>query len=96
LRITKADTRFSVSSWPVPDPVHRVSIVPRGQALGVTYQRPESDRYNIQKRTCWRDRRRARWTSPREKSSLRRRPPGAQNDIEQATAIARDMVTRWE
>jgi cell division protease FtsH len=28
------------------DPVHRVSIVPRGQALGVTYQRPQTDRYN--------------------------------------------------
>jgi cell division protease FtsH len=77
------------------DPVHRVSIVPRGQALGVTYQRPESDRYNYPE-----DYLRARIIGMHggrvaEELVYGTRTTGAENDIEQATQLARNMVTRW-
>lgn len=77
------------------DPVNRVTIVPRGQALGVTYQRPESDRYNYTE-----DYLRARIIGilggrSAEEVVFGSRTTGAENDIEQATNIARGMVTLW-
>jgi len=77
------------------DPVHRVTIVPRGQALGVTYQRPDSDRYNYPEAYL-----RARIIGmlggrAAEEIVFGTKTTGAQNDIEQASALARDMVTRW-
>jgi cell division protease FtsH len=80
---------------PGADPVHRVSIVPRGQALGVTYQRPDSDRYNYPEAYL-----RARIIGmlggrAAEELVFGTKTTGAQNDIEQASALARDMVTRW-
>jgi cell division protease FtsH len=80
---------------PGADPVHRVSIVPRGQALGVTYQRPQTDRYNYPE-----DYLRARIIGmlggrAAEEVVYGTRTTGAENDIEQATTMARNMVTRW-
>jgi cell division protease FtsH len=80
---------------PGADPVHRVSIVPRGQALGVTYQRPDNDRYNYPEPYL-----RARIIGmlggrAAEELVFGTKTTGAQNDIEQASALARDMVTRW-
>ena len=80
---------------PGADPVHRVSIVPRGMALGVTYQRPESDRYNYPEGYL-----RARIVGmlggrAAEEVVYGTRTTGAENDIEQATRLARNMVTRW-
>lgn len=80
---------------PGADPVHRVTIVPRGQALGVTYQRPDSDRYNYPEEYL-----RARIIGAlggraAEEVVYGTRTTGAENDIEQATQIARTMVTRW-
>jgi cell division protease FtsH len=77
------------------DPVNRVTIVPRGQALGVTYQRPESDRYNYPEGYL-----RARIVGmlggrAAEEMVYGTRTTGAENDIEQATQLARNMVTRW-
>ncbi|HSV82423.1 MAG TPA: ATP-dependent zinc metalloprotease FtsH [Ramlibacter sp.] len=77
------------------DPVHRVSIVPRGQALGVTYQRPQTDRYNYPEAYL-----RARIIGmlggrAAEEVVYGTKTTGAENDIEQATAMARNMVTRW-
>ncbi len=77
------------------DPVHRVSIVPRGQALGVTYQRPQTDRYNYPEAYL-----RARIIGmlggrAAEEVVYGTRTTGAENDIEQATQLARNMVTRW-
>lgn len=80
---------------PGADPVHRVTIVPRGQALGVTYQRPDSDRYNYPEEYL-----RARIVGAlggraAEEIVFGTRTTGAENDIEQATELARAMVTRW-
>lgn len=80
---------------PGADPVHRVSIVPRGQALGVTYQRPPTDRYNFPEAYL-----RARIIGilggrAAEELVYGTRTTGAESDIEQATALARQMVTRW-
>ncbi|WP_309905718.1 ATP-dependent zinc metalloprotease FtsH [Variovorax soli] len=77
------------------DPVHRVTIVPRGQALGVTYQRPQTDRYNYPEGYL-----RARIIGmlggrAAEELVYGSRTTGAENDIEQATELARGMVTRW-
>ncbi|CAN7420085.1 ATP-dependent zinc metalloprotease FtsH [Pseudoduganella sp. LjRoot289] len=80
---------------PGSDPVHRVTIVPRGQALGVTYQRPQTDRYNYPEAYL-----RARIIGMlggrvAETIVYGSKTTGAENDIEQATDIARNMVTRW-
>jgi cell division protease FtsH len=80
---------------PGADPVHRVTIVPRGQALGVTYQRPDSDRYNYPEAYL-----RARIVGilggrAAEEIVYGTRTTGAESDIEQATNLARRMVTRW-
>src|SRR5690606_14031433 len=80
---------------PGADPVNRVTIVPRGQALGVTYQRPDSDRYNYPEAYL-----RARIIGimggrAAEEVVYGTKTTGAENDIEQATHIARGMVTRW-
>jgi cell division protease FtsH len=77
------------------DPVHRVTIVPRGQALGVTYQRPSADRYNYPEAYL-----RARIVGmlggrAAEEIVYGTKTTGAESDIEQATALARNMVTRW-
>ena len=77
------------------DPVHRVTIVPRGQALGVTYQRPQTDRYNYPEAYL-----RARIIGmlggrAAEEIVYATKTTGAENDIEQATGLARNMVTRW-
>src|SRR5687768_6624580 len=80
---------------PGADPVNRVTIVPRGQALGVTYQRPDSDRYNYPEAYL-----RARIIGmlggrAAEEIVYGTKTTGAESDIEQATELARQMVTRW-
>jgi len=80
---------------PGADPVHRVTIVPRGHALGVTYQRPESDRYHYPEGYL-----RARIVGmlggrAAEEIVYGTKTTGAETDIEQATGLAHRMVTRW-
>ena len=80
---------------PKTDPVHKVTIIPRGRALGVTMQLPESDRYSMDK---------SRLLSTiavlfggriAEEIFMNQMTTGASNDFERATAIARDIVTRY-
>jgi cell division protease FtsH len=80
---------------PGSDPVHRVSIVPRGMALGATYQLPVDDRTSYAE-----DYLRARITSTlggraAEKLVYGVVTTGAENDLQQVTEIARHMVLRW-
>jgi cell division protease FtsH len=80
---------------PGADPVKRVTIVPRGAALGVTYQQPINDRYNYLESYL-----RGRIVGmlggrAAEEVVYGSRTTGAENDIEQATNMARLMVTRW-
>jgi len=77
------------------DPVHKVTIIPRGRALGVTMQLPESDRYSQDRdrllqmiavlfggRIC-------------EEIFMNQMTTGASNDFQRATDLARRMVTQW-
>ncbi|HEY8519940.1 MAG TPA: ATP-dependent zinc metalloprotease FtsH [Gammaproteobacteria bacterium] len=96
-RIAYHESGHAILGLVVPgaDPVHRVTIVPRGQALGVTYQRPDSDRYNYPEPYL-----RARIVGmfggrAAEEIVYGTKTTGAENDIEQATELARNMVTRW-
>jgi cell division protease FtsH len=96
-RIAYHESGHAVLGLLVPgaDPVHRVTIVPRGQALGVTYQRPSTDRYNYPEAYL-----RARIVGmlggrAAEELVYGTRTTGAESDIEQATNLARSMVTRW-
>jgi cell division protease FtsH len=80
---------------PKTDPVHKVTIIPRGRALGVTMQLPEQDRYSM-------DRDRMLNTIAvlfggriAEEVFMNQMTTGASNDFERATSIARDMVTRY-
>jgi cell division protease FtsH len=96
-RIAYHESGHAVLGLVVPgaDPVHRVTIVPRGQALGVTYQRPSTDRYNYPEaylRACIVGMLGGRAA---EEMVYGTRTTGAESDIEQATALARNMVTRW-
>ena len=82
---------------PEHDPVYKVTIIPRGRALGVTQFLPEGDRYSMSKRRL-----EGRLTSVfggRIAEEIIFGPDavttGAQSDIEVATQLARNMVTRW-
>ncbi len=80
---------------PGADPVRKISIVPRGRALGVTFQSPSTDRYGYD----------ARYLEGRIVGALGGRAAeeliygnvttGAESDLEQVTSIARQMVGRW-
>lgn len=77
------------------DPVHKVSIVPRGRSLGVTLIMPESEIHNLGERRL-----KARIVMmmggrAAEKMIFNEYSAGAQNDIEQSTSLARRMVARW-
>ncbi len=84
-------------SVPEHDPVYKVTIIPRGRALGVTMFLPEMDRYSTSKRRL--ESRIATLFGGRVAEELifgsDSVTTGASNDIERATEIARNMVTKW-
>ena len=80
---------------PKSDPVHKVTIIPRGRALGLTMQLPEEDRYAYDR--VYLSSRIAVLFGGRiaEELFMNQMTTGASNDFERATAMARDMVTRY-
>jgi len=82
---------------PDHDPVHKVTIIPRGRALGVTMYLPEEDRYSASKQML--ESQISSLFGGRIAEELvfgpERVTTGASNDIERATDIARSMVTKW-
>src|SRR5579875_2423219 len=80
---------------PGADPVRKISIIPRGQALGVTFQSPDRDRYGYSESYL-----RGRLVGllggrAAEQIVFGEVTTGAESDLEQATALARQMVGRW-
>jgi cell division protease FtsH len=80
---------------PKTDPVHKVTIIPRGRALGVTMQLPEHDRYSMDKERMLSTISVLFGGRIAEEVFMHQMTTGASNDFERATQIARDMVTRY-
>ncbi|MEI6611571.1 ATP-dependent zinc metalloprotease FtsH [Polynucleobacter sp.] len=80
---------------PKADPVHKVTIMPRGMALGVTWQLPEFDRVNLYKDRMLEELAILFGGRAAEEVFLHSMSTGASNDFERATKMARDMVTRY-
>jgi cell division protease FtsH len=84
-------------AWFLPnsDRVHKVSIIPRGRALGVTQLLPEEDRLNVGEKELYADLIVYLGGRSAEKIVFNELSAGAENDLNRATLIARRMVTHW-
>ena len=82
---------------PDHDPVYKVSIIPRGRALGVTMFLPEEDRYSLSRQTILSQICSLYGGRIAEEMTLGKNgvTTGASNDIQRATEMARNMVTKW-
>jgi cell division protease FtsH len=77
------------------DPVHKVTIIPRGRALGVTMQLPEEDRYSHDREYLLATIAVLMGGRIAEEVFMNQMTTGAANDFERATEMARNMVSRW-
>jgi cell division protease FtsH len=80
---------------PGADPVRKVSIIPRGMALGVTFSAPDADRFNFDERHLLAQIKVALGGRVAEEVVFGDLTTGAESDIQQLTRIARGMVGRW-
>ena len=80
---------------PGADPVRKVSIIPRGKALGVTFSAPDADRFNFDERHLLAQIKVALGGRIAEEVVFGDLTTGAESDIQQLTRIARGMVGRW-
>ncbi|MHB1737711.1 MAG: ATP-dependent zinc metalloprotease FtsH, partial [Acidithiobacillus sp.] len=80
---------------PGTDPVHKVTIIPRGRALGLTMQLPTEDRFNYERQEILCNISILMGGRIAEEVFLNQMTTGAGNDIERATDLARRMVTQW-
>ena len=80
---------------PNTDPVHKVTIIPRGRALGLTMQLPQEDRYNMTRDLILDNICVLLGGRVAEELFMKQMTTGASNDFERATTMARRMVTQW-
>ena len=80
---------------PKTDPVHKVTIIPRGRALGLTMQLPVADRYSMDRERLLENIAVLFGGRIAEEIFMHQMTTGASNDFERATDIARRMVTQW-
>ena len=80
---------------PRTDPVHKVTIIPRGRALGVTMQLPQEDRYSMDREQILQNISVLFGGRIAEEVFMKQMTTGASNDFERATEMARRMVTQW-
>ncbi|HXF16515.1 MAG TPA: ATP-dependent zinc metalloprotease FtsH [Burkholderiales bacterium] len=80
---------------PRTDPVHKVTIIPRGRALGVTMQLPAEDRYSMDREQILQNISVLFGGRISEEVFMKQMTTGASNDFERATEMARRMVTQW-
>jgi len=80
---------------PGADPVRKISIIPRGRALGVTFQSPDEDRYGYSESYLRGRIAGALGGRAAEEIVYGEVTTGAESDLEQATRVARQMVGRW-
>ncbi|MHB1619432.1 MAG: ATP-dependent zinc metalloprotease FtsH [Sulfuricella sp.] len=80
---------------PKTDPVHKVTIIPRGRALGVTMQLPTEDRYSMDRENLLQNISVLFGGRIAEEIFMGQMTTGASNDFERATEMARRMVTQW-
>jgi len=80
---------------PGADPIHKVTIIPRGMALGLTQQLSVDERKNYSREYCFTQLAVLCGGRAAEVSAINTETTGARNDIEQATELAHKMVCRW-
>jgi len=80
---------------PDVEPLHKVTIIPRGMALGMTMILPEKDKYGLRKRECLAILTMDMAGRVAEEMFCHDMSSGAKNDIDAATSLARKMVTQW-
>lgn len=91
----EADHALMAKLLPGTDPVHKVTIIPRGRALGVTMQLPTDDRHNYSKEFLYNTLAILMGGRVAEELVFKHVTTGAGNDLERATDLARKMVCEW-
>jgi len=91
------ETGHALVAWltPAADPVHKITIIPHGRALGVTEQLPGEDHYNYSRSYLMARLAVMLGGRTAEETAIGEITTGAENDLIEATRLARRMVTRW-
>ncbi|MDR2757143.1 MAG: ATP-dependent zinc metalloprotease FtsH [Planctomycetaceae bacterium] len=96
-KVAYHEAGHTVVGWfrPLSSPVHKVSIVPRGRSLGATYTLPEGDQLGLSAKQAHAQLAFAMGGRAAERLVFDELPAGVENDLKQATKLARRMVSSW-